>query len=570
MQRPFAFSGLLRPALSLLAALASPVAVYADEVRQAVPLATYGRLPSVEQVALSPDGSHLAFVATRQDRRILTVFAIADNKTIKRIDVGENKLRSLTWADNDHMMVFTSQTGMPWGLSGEDVEWSHLQVISVATGKIQVVPDPKRLADDAHPLNALSGEVMVRQVDGHTVLYVPGLYVTNHVVPMLVRADLDTERQKVEAYGSTGDDWLVDASGNIAAKMSYDSSSQQWQLQAKVDGKFKMVDSGKAAIDPPRLVGFAPAADTLLIAMHDKQVEHIEWKHVSLQDGAITPAPEAEGFVEPFEDAITHRMAGATFTDSNGVDHYDFIDAARQRRWDAVVKAYGGDRVRLVSESADFKKLVVLVDGPQNGLQYQLVDFDKHGTVSVGDVYEGIVEPLPVRRIDYQAADGFKVPAYLTLPPGANTAKLPLVVLPHGGPAASDTADFDWWSQALAEQGYAVLRPNYRGSTTTPAILEAGYGEFGRKMQSDLSDGVRFLAKEGIIDPARVCIVGASYGGYAALAGATLDAGVYRCAVSVAGLSDLKRFLRYIERKHGNEDSSAQRFWDRFMGVSGL
>ncbi len=88
-------------------------------------------------------------------------------------------------------------------------------------------------------------------------------------------------------------------------------------------------------------------------------------------------------------------------------------------------------------------------------------------------------------------------------------------------------------------------------------------------MQTDLSDGVRYLAKEGIVDPARVCIVGASYGGYAALAGVTLDPGVYRCAIAVAGISDLKRWLDWVNTKNLQSHNVSQRYWDRFMGVSG-
>jgi dipeptidyl aminopeptidase/acylaminoacyl peptidase len=97
-------------------------------------------------------------------------------------------------------------------------------------------------------------------------------------------------------------------------------------------------------------------------------------------------------------------------------------------------------------------------------------------------------------------------------------------------------------------------------------FIEAGFGQWGRKMQTDLSDGVRYLAKQGVIDPARVCIVGGSYGGYAALAGVTLDPGVYRRAVSVAGISDLRRFLNWSADKYL---SWTQRYWDRFMGISG-
>jgi len=161
------------------------------------------------------------------------------------------------------------------------------------------------------------------------------------------------------------------------------------------------------------------------------------------------------------------------------------------------------------------------------------------------------------------------IPAYLTLPRDREAQNLPLIVLPHGGPQARDTADFDWWSQALANQGYAVLRPNYRGSALTGKFIAAGYGQWGRKMQTDLSDGVRYLARQGIIDPSRVCIAGASYGGYAALAGVSLDPGVYRCAVAVAGLSDLSKQLEWVESNHMNTHNREERYWDRFMGATG-
>lgn len=140
-----------------------------------------------------------------------------------------------------------------------------------------------------------------------------------------------------------------------------------------------------------------------------------------------------------------------------------------------------------------------------------------------------------------------------------------MIVLPHGGPASADTLHFDWWSQALAAQGYAVLQPNFRGSILDSRFLEAGFGEWGRKMQTDLSDGVRYLANQGIIDPKRVCIVGASYGGYAALAGVSVETGVYPCAVSVAGISDLRRFRKWTI---ANEVGISQRYWDRFIGTA--
>jgi dipeptidyl aminopeptidase/acylaminoacyl peptidase len=142
------------------------------------------------------------------------------------------------------------------------------------------------------------------------------------------------------------------------------------------------------------------------------------------------------------------------------------------------------------------------------------------------------------------------------------------VVFPHGGPAVRDEPGFDWWAQAMASQGYAVLQVNYRGSDGFGwKFLAAGFGEWGRKMQTDLSDGVRYLAAQGTIDPARVCIVGASYGGYAALAGATLDTGVYRCAVDVSGPSNLAKLIAWGKGREGRQGVGIERYWSRYMGV---
>jgi dipeptidyl aminopeptidase/acylaminoacyl peptidase len=531
----------------------------------AVPLEVYGSLPQIEDVSLSPDGSQIAFVRTYGDTRIIWTGPLADPKKALPMKVGDEKLRSIRWADDSHVLITMSATVLPAGFCCFRGEVSQLQVLDVAARKARIVPkiDQVDTRNALHWLNAISGNPMVRTLGGHTVLFIRGVYYTSRTHPALFRLDLTTGAQEIirEGTDSTAG-WLVGADGEVIAEEDYLEVKQQWLLLARLNGDPKMsqVASGHEGIDLPQLLGFGSEPDTLLIQMpeNDKTV----WKLLSLRDGKLgAPLGQDRSFQGAIEADAMHRMVGGAYLDD--YPHYVFFDPQIEERWDAILSAFSGEHVRFVSASSDFTKFVVLVEGAAHGFAYFIIDLSTGHARMLGPVYEGVTHPFEVRRITYSAQDGFMVPAYLTLPSGRGEKKLPLIVLPHGGPAARDDAEFDWWSQAYADQGYAVLQPNYRGSDVDRQFLEAGFGQFGRKMQTDLSDGVRYLVKEGIVDPARVCIVGGSYGGYAALAGVTLDPGVYRCAVSIAGLSDLKRQL------HEAGWGIAQRFWDRFMGVTG-
>ena len=531
-----------------------------------VPLEVYGRLPHLEDFCVSPDGTRVAFVTTTGDERYVAAKALADGKTLALLKAGDTKLRHIEWADNRHLLVWISETTVPYGLMGMESEWHQLLVYDVESHHNAVVPDPHRLRD-SNFMNAAWGSPVARSIDGHTVLFVPSYYVTDRVLPGIARIDLDSGVQGVVAKGGADTDgWLIDANGKVVADESHNGATGDWRIRIRRDGELAPALAGRSSLDAPRMLGFGPTEDTLLL----EALEGHEpvWRLLSLKDGSLgAPMPDAQGLTDTIENPLTHRMIGGV---SAGDDlHHVFFDPAMQRTWDSIVHAFAGARVRYISASNDFRKVVVLVEGPEFGFLYELVDMTTLRADVLGDVYDGVVKPHEVRTLTYAAADGVQIPAYLTLPRGRAASALPLVVLPHGGPAKRDTADFDWWSQALAEQGYAVLRPNFRGSAVDQAFMESGYGQWGRKMQTDLSDGVSQLVKDGLVDPARVCIVGASYGGYAALAGATLDTGVYRCAVSVAGISDIKSMLEWVDEKHRGNKNAAQRYWDRFMGLAG-
>jgi dipeptidyl aminopeptidase/acylaminoacyl peptidase len=523
----------------------------------------YGHLPNLEDVILSPDGTKIAFVNTSGDERSLLVLRVGERRAFSGAHIGDVKVRDVQWMDDDNLLITTSVTSLPpFGFSGAKREWSQLVTYNLNTRKLAGLNFE---VPDQHTLNVLSGDPAVRVVDGKTTLFVPGVYVTDRTLPALFKFSIGEPRTKIVATASEPwTDWLVDEAGRIAVQYTYRDEKKAWEIKSRKDERMTTVASGNASIDVPSLVGFDVTGGSVLI-------EFIEngdpvWKPLLLKDGSWgAPLEDGAAFTAVIEARKTGRIIGGC----KGVDesHCTFFDAELQAHWNAVLRAFPGEQVDLISNSDDFTKIVVRVFGEKDGYVYALFDWYTHQSDTLGPVYRDVV-PAPVRRVSYQAADGLTIPAFLTLPRGAAEKNLPLIVMPHGGPAVADTLDFDWWAQALAAQGYAVLQSNYRGSQLSQRFVAAGFGEWGRKMQTDLSDGVRYLAHEGIIDPKRVCIVGASYGGYAALAGATLDASVYRCAVSVAGISDLKRFLKWTNSGADHDDNLTQRYWDRFMGVS--
>jgi dipeptidyl aminopeptidase/acylaminoacyl peptidase len=150
----------------------------------------------------------------------------------------------------------------------------------------------------------------------------------------------------------------------------------------------------------------------------------------------------------------------------------------------------------------------------------------------------------PVKEITYTARDGLAIPALLTLPRNHQSKPIPFIILPHGGPNRHDTVAFDYMAQFLAALGYGVLQPQYRGSTGHGlALLKAGEGQWGRKMQDDIADGTRWLIQQGYADQARIAIAGFGYGGYAALMGGIRDPDLYACVVAGAPIADLAQFV---------------------------
>jgi dipeptidyl aminopeptidase/acylaminoacyl peptidase len=526
------------------------------------PLAAYGALPSLELLQLSPSGQRLAFVSVAGEQRRLILLDLTALAPMANVAVGEAKVRELRWLGEDRILITTTETRAALDFGIEDAEFAAGQVYNLTDGR--VVP---LLTTTRGMFPALLSHVTVVPGDGRPDILVRAFSTERPQRVDLYRVDPDTGRARVTdtMFPETADFVFDPIANRTVARSEYQSRTGEWTLLVRNDGEaFREVWKTTAPIDLPSLLGLGADGDSVVVAAErpdlapadgedawffDVDLETGEWRPVRL--GFL---PQSLWF-----HPTTGRLIGAGRRDDDR-QTYAFVDADAQALWDRGSAALPEAAPVLISWSEDFQRAILLTSGTGDSGTYYLLDLTAGTMSAIGAAYQdiGAHEVAPIRPVTYAAADGLEIHGYLTTPPGiADPRGLPLVVLVHGGPASRDVLGFDWWAQAIASRGYAVLQPNFRGSTGYgDEFLEAGYGEWGRKMQTDLSDGVRWLATEGVIDPARVCIVGASYGGYAAMAGPTLDPGVYRCAVSVNGVSDLRRMVEREARVRGERSGT--------------
>lgn len=557
--------------MGIAAAILAPTIAWS-----AAPLEAYGGLPNIESITISPDGSKLAVAMSTGEQRVLGVTTLA-NGEMQRFTVGSAKIRRLDWVGSESLIITASQTAHIAQVTAPRGEYSLAFELNLASGKLRQLLDGSlggaetgthfrdKNTGIGASLNIIVGPPEVRLIGGSPTLFLRGItFPNNYGVQTVFQMNLKTGKATVVELGDRQtDDLILGPEGAVVAKSQYDVDSGRWDLKLRQGGGWRTSRTVEAKTEPPYLAGLG--RDGRSVVVGEQGERGVLLREISA-DGVWSEPLDVADVGGMIFDPATHRLIGL-YALVGEEDRYTFFDPQDQKAWNAVKAAFKGDRVQLESWSQDRRKIVVLVDSPTQGPAYALVDLNTKRANWLGGRYQRLAaeDISPVQPVRFKAKDGLELTGYLTTPHGVAAKNLPLVVFPHGGPAARDTLGFDWWAQAMASRGYAVLQVNFRGSDGFGwPFVQAGFGEWGRKMQTDLSDGVRFLAAQGTIDPKRVCIVGASYGGYAALAGPTLDPGVYRCAASVAGLSDLKRFVGWSRTRNG---VGALRYWTRFMGA---
>ncbi|ESQ86857.1 hypothetical protein ABAC460_21815 [Asticcacaulis sp. AC460] len=519
-----------------LTSVAAPVA-WAQASPRPTP-AQFAKTPRVEEISLSPDAKRIAYVTQEGAERILVIIDLASGSA-QKFPMGAYKLRDMFWAGPQHIVFETSVTTpvkIAWRLS----EYFQAHVFNIETGKAIT------LFDTAGYHDIVLGGFQVFRRDGKYSLSASNISPTTDSVT-LFEFDLTSPSGDFLDGGREGTtDWVVSPTGRLLGRESFDvtnNSRGDWLLEMFVDKRWKEVVRRAVITETPSLVGIGRDEDHLVIYLNEEG-EGGTYHEIDAS-GTIGPALfGGDGNRYPLFHPLTRRLCGYGVTGDWPERHYDdqVLAGVTGALADMIEP---GERVKSVSFAEDPRKMILYTEGRGNAGSYFYTDFTTGDVVPILQNYPDVgAEWISDKKaISFKAADGKTIPAFVTYPPFREPKDLPLVVLVHGGPQARDTLAFDWEAQAYASQGYAVLQVNYRGSSGYGwNYMASGFGEYGRKMQTDLSDGVRHLVKLGIVDAKKVAIAGASYGGYAALMGATVDHGVYACAVDIAGVSDPKFF----------------------------
>lgn len=571
------FIGQVLAALGAIGIIAASTASAAQDTQAAPvgppPLAAFAALPNVSQVAVSPDGTGLAWVVPDRNGSKTVIYSNRATRTHRTIDVGFEPtsllfedggalligIRSMFIEPNRNIVVYLGRvvvfhpdTGQTFVL--EPTQNRNVLPIHVSHGIESLIPElPNKVA--------LMG-ASPRTLWGETVLAYYYLM------------DLRTGRVTVEAGGTDETvDWLGGADGQPLARLDFDAAARRGALLVRLPGSRRWetaLSFEDVAVPPFRLV--ARTADSqIILAFPDTEngrFRVMNPRTKTVEDLVIGSDVQLGGLIL---DPNTSELLGVRL--QGLLPRTQWLDPAMQTLQAELEGLHPGQTVEIGSMSRDRSVIAYAVSTRVTPETWFLKDRSAAEPVRIGRAYPTLTTDrgITLEATQFAARDGLEIPVYVTYPAGWDRSKPgPTVIMPHGGPQARDYPGFDWWVHFLVSRGYAVVQPQFRGSSGFGrSFALAGFREWGGKMQDDVTDTVHWAVSRGLAAPDRVCIVGASYGGYAALAGATLTPDLYACAVSVAGISDLRALLRSDRRAAGGDDTISTNYWAEHIGTIG-
>jgi len=571
--------------LSSAALVAVPNVAFA-----AAPMEVYEELPRTDAVNVSPNGKRIALIAPYEDTKAVFVYDLTNPDDVKVLPPPEGALlNGIRWGSDDHIIMFAQFRRVDSrGRSGRfGSEFYRNISTNVETGKQVILLEKKIFDNSSGQLGSRNKRASGSQQGGNFTHLLPnepnkilmswGEY-SGKVVRRHYEVNLDTGRGKVvRSMPIATSRTIMSADGeSLLARSEYDSRAREWNLYMGDDPMAKPILTKSIPKDENpvwNLITLLPSGELLI---NEGETDDITLYKVDPATGAQTRyyldvdvnLPRKYDY-SPLYDTQTRELIGVAWTDDYSRVAYT---ADPYRSWvRKAQKVFKNSTIRVLSKSLDNSMVTLAVTGEGEPTNYFLYEPAANSISPLGGRYPELKKSDigKVVRYDFTASDGLQIPGYLTLPPGKTKADGPfsLVAMPHGGPiGVRDDANFDFWSQGIANMGYAVFQPQFRGSGGFGySYVEAGYGEFGGKMLTDTVDGVNKLIADGIVNKDKICVTGGSYGGYQAFALPMIEPDMFKCALAVNGVSDINAIMEY-EIDRGGPNGGPIKFWNRVIG----
>lgn len=522
-----------------------------------LPVQCFARRPLLEEVILSPDGRHVAAIANNGKESVVVVRPTEGGEfnSLLGTDNLEFTINWIHWINNERLavsMAYPSNREGAWIGKFATTE-SRLFAINLDGGNLLNLVK-RRSAADLDLKWAIDQDNVVDWLpeDGkHILLALPSS--DRFPEPSVQKVNVYTAERSTYADRMEGVwSWRTDHAHRVRVGIGVTEKGERTVWACNPDGSHWRLINKTPAFSSASLypLGFGLDPDLLYVSALHEGLDAVFT--LDLRDLDAKPKLKLSNPRYALRGSLIYDERGEAvgvrklvLGDSSSFywdERYKLmqqdLDAAFPKRFNA-----------LFSKSRDGKTFVATSDAPGEPERFLLVRFGDAPSVKLlALTYPELHQQRVAAKesISVKARDGLKIPGYLSFPPSvpvSDRKKLPLVVLPHGGPQAADDAAFDALSAFLADRGYLVMQLNFRGSTGYgQAHLEAGLRRWGLQMQEDLEDGVAELVKQGMADPARIAIVGGSYGGYAALMGLIKTPELYRCAFAIAPVTDLLDF----------------------------
>lgn len=525
--------------------------------------ADYGALPSTQMIAVSPSGDSIAYRKVTEAQNTIVVTSISQKKTLLAIDIAKLQPQSIYFLNENQIMLIVSEYQRVAGVLGK-FDLSTAFVLNLDDKKIRqlLIPGDKILAGQTG-----LGKVSGITPDGKYAL-MPAWSDVDNKFPdsyySLYKVNLTRSQVTVAKEGSqTTTGYFVDQQGDALVMEDYNNRTNLHKIKAKQGGKWIEIFTESTPIRNKVFVGLTADFKSIVFLDRDEKNDRTSYNLMALADGSITKSIFAKEGADIKAVIVDSQQIVYGVRYSGFVPSYKFFDSALDEKIKAIIAQFPEQSVHLDSWSPDWKHIVVNVEGSSYASDYFLFSDNQKVFLTTGLPQIKADDINPLGKVTYSARDDLKIPTLITIPrtKASELKNLPAVIYPHGGPESHDTIGFDYFAQALASEGYLVIQPQFRGSSGFGfKHRDAGFGEWGKKMQDDLTDAVKFFSTKGIIDPKRVCILGASYGGYAALAGGAFTPDLYKCVVSINGISDVNNMLNYDKNRNG-KDSEAFSYW---------